>query len=103
MVDTFRAKPASPAATIRVLYAEPSENEVDLLKRHLARHAPHVQLDAVGDAAQALARLPPDASVSPDVLLLDSRLPGIDALDMVREVCQTRRAGAAHHRHHGPG
>jgi diguanylate cyclase (GGDEF)-like protein/PAS domain S-box-containing protein len=90
VVDAFRASAARSPLPIRVLYAEPNEADVDLLRRHLARYAPHMQVEAVHTAQAALARLPPDDPVEPDVLLLDFKLPGMNALDVVREVRQVR-------------
>ena len=90
VVQAFRATPVREARTIHVLYAEPNASDVDLLRRHLARYAPHVQIEAVHGAGDVLARLPPDSDTPPDVLLLDFKLPGMDALDVVREVRQGR-------------
>jgi diguanylate cyclase (GGDEF)-like protein/PAS domain S-box-containing protein len=90
VVAAHRATPARPAMPIRVLYAERTASDVDLLARHLARYAPHVQLEAVHGAREALERLPPDAEHCPDVLLLDFQLPGMNALEIVREVRQAR-------------
>jgi len=83
---------AAPQAsmTIRVLYAERTESDVDLLRRHLARYAPHMHVEVVHDAAQVLARLEPGAGAAPDVLLLDYNLPGMNALEIVREVREVR-------------
>jgi len=85
-LQSFRQASAQRAAPIRVLYAEPSAADVDLLQRHLARYAPHIQVDAVSTAQDALARLPPDAPADADVLLLDFKLPGMNALDVMHEV-----------------
>ncbi len=65
------------------LYVEHNATDIDLTRRHFARHAPHIRLSAVGDAAQALERLEstPDAF---DVLLLDYRLPGRDAPELTK-------------------
>ena len=90
VVETFRQASAQRSTPIRVLYAEPSASDVDLLQRHLARYAPHVQVEAVATAQEALARLPPVVSPGPDVLLLDYKLPGMNALDVVREVRHER-------------
>jgi diguanylate cyclase (GGDEF)-like protein/PAS domain S-box-containing protein len=90
VVQAFRATPPRPAPPIRVLYAETTASDVDLLARHLARYAPHVQVEAVHNARAALERLPPEVVHGPDVLLLDFKLPGMDALEVVREVRQGR-------------
>jgi diguanylate cyclase (GGDEF)-like protein/PAS domain S-box-containing protein len=78
--------------TLRVLYAEHNAADVDLTLRHLARHAPHIRVTVVPDATQALAALP-DGNQTPanyDVLLLDYRLPGLDALEAVKTLRQER-------------
>ena len=77
---------------LRVLYAEHNQADVDLTLRHLARFAPHIRLTVVPDVPQALAKLPDDTSklIEFDVLLLDYRLPGIDALELIKEVRRVR-------------
>jgi diguanylate cyclase (GGDEF)-like protein/PAS domain S-box-containing protein len=82
----FQASQARRAHPLRVLYAEHSAADIDLTRRHLARFAPHIHLTMVTDAAQALRLLPPDGSTPAefDVVLLDYRLPGLDALDVVK-------------------
>ena len=90
VVATFREAAVHRSTPILVLYAEPSASDVDLLQRHLARYAPHVQVEAVSSAQEALARLPPEVERGPDVLLLDFKLPGMNALDVVREVRHER-------------
>ncbi len=90
VVETFRASTAQRAMPVRVLYAERTESDVDLLRRHLARYAPHIHIEAVHTAQDALARLPPDAVDAPDVLLLDYNLPGMNALEIVGEVRRAR-------------
>lgn len=69
-----------------MLYAEHNVSDIDLTRRHLTRYAPHIQLDVVPDARQILARLPEHAGepTAYDVVLLDYRLPGTDALDVVK-------------------
>ena len=72
--------------SLRVLYAERTASDIDLTQRHLARYAPHIRLTVVGDATEVLQRLPADCK-SPadfDVVLLDYRLPGLDALEVVK-------------------
>ncbi|MBW8777889.1 MAG: diguanylate cyclase, partial [Burkholderiales bacterium] len=92
VVGAFRAATAQRSTPIRVLYAEPSAADVDLLQRHFARYAPHLQVEAVATAQEALARLPPAVAddAAPDLLLLDFKLPGTTALEVVREVRHER-------------
>ncbi len=84
----FHEDDARRSRSLRVLYAEHSQADVDLTQRHLERHAPHIRLSVVHSAEQALARLPEDGRTpsSYDVLLLDYRLPGVDALEAVKAV-----------------
>ena len=88
----FPTSTAAHSRSLRVLYAEHHAADIDLARRHLARYAPHIQLTVVGDADQVLHSLPAD-SASPadfDVVLLDYRLPGLDALEVVK-VLRTER------------
>ena len=85
-VRRFGEGQARRARPLRVLYAEHSAADIDLTRRHLARHAPHIHLSVVASAEQALARLPADKQTSAeyDVVLLDYRLSGLDALEAVK-------------------
>ena len=57
----------------------------------MAHHARHVAIDVVYSAAEALRRLPLAGPVLDyDVLLLDFRLPDMNALAMLHELCQVR-------------
>jgi diguanylate cyclase (GGDEF)-like protein/PAS domain S-box-containing protein len=90
--NRFHAANLRRAHSLRVLYAEHNVADLDLTRRHLARHAPHIRLSVVADAAEMLRRLPADAATAAaqpaefDVVLLDYRLPGLDALEAVKEL-----------------
>jgi signal transduction histidine kinase/DNA-binding response OmpR family regulator len=78
---------------VRVLYAEPNAVDSDLTRRYLARHAPHIRLEVVGSGTELLTRLPMTAGgTAPpcDVVLLDFRLPGLDALEVVKIIRRER-------------
>ena len=79
--------------SLRVLYAEHNAADVDLTRRHLARHAPHIRLEVVYGVREMLARLPeaPNERVPYDVLLIDYRLPGLNALDALKIIRQERQ------------
>lgn len=83
-----------PPGLLRVLYAEPNAGDIDLTRRHLASHAPHILLDVVSTGQQALSRLPESPSATQeaayDLLLLDYRLPDMDGLELLKEVRQVR-------------
>ncbi len=86
---TGRERRARP---LRVLYAEPSGFDVDLTRRHLSQKARHIHLDVVESGTEILDHLPPVSGSVPlyDVLLLDYRLPGMDALEMTKVIRQER-------------
>jgi two-component system cell cycle sensor histidine kinase/response regulator CckA len=90
----YRVQAERRARPLRVLYAEPNASDADLTRRHLARHAPHIHLEVVSTGRQALRRLPdtptPPQEIAYDLLLLDYRLPGMDALEVLKEVRQMR-------------
>ncbi|AFL74284.1 EAL domain-containing protein [Thiocystis violascens] len=85
-LQRFRTANARRAHPLRVLYAEHNGADIDLTRRHLARHAPHIRLTVVADIAQVLERLPFAARTSDDydAVLLDYRLPGLNALEAVK-------------------
>ncbi|HRY16064.1 MAG TPA: EAL domain-containing protein, partial [Candidatus Competibacteraceae bacterium] len=77
---------------LRVLYAEHNRFDVDLTRRYLAQHVPYIYLTVVADAAEVLACLPVDPSISPgyEVLLLDYHLQGLNALELTKILRQER-------------
>ena len=85
---SFRDASARHARPIRVLYAERTASDIDLLQRHLTRFAPHLLLEVVESGDRVLARLQPGSGPAPDVLLLDFQLPGMNALELVKQVRQ---------------
>jgi PAS domain S-box-containing protein len=90
----FRAEVARRARPLRVLYAEHNAADIDLTRRHLARHAPYIHLDVVHTAPEVLQRLLQTSEVSEtskvcyDVFLLDYYLPGLNALEVLKELRQ---------------
>ena len=92
----YRAEAVRRTRPLRVLYAEHNATDVDLTRRHLAAHAPHIHLDVVGTAPEVLQRLPQTSEVREtsevyyDLLLLDYRLPGLNALELLKELRQVR-------------
>ncbi len=88
----FQVGKARRNRPLQVLYAEHHEADIDLIQRHLARYAPHIRLTVVRDAAEVLGRLPegPETPAEFDVLLLDYRLPGLDALGVAKVLRQER-------------
>jgi PAS domain S-box-containing protein len=93
-LNRYRVQAERRARPLRVLYAEPNASDADLTRRHLARYAPHIHLKVVSTGRQALRRLAdtpaPAQEMACDLLLLDYRLPGMDALEILKEVRQVR-------------
>jgi PAS domain S-box-containing protein len=90
-LQRFRAEAARRARCLKVLYVEHSHLDIDLIQRHLGQHAPHIQLDVVTTGPEALQWLPQDGSRGLyDIMLLDSRLPQLGALDVLKELRQVR-------------
>lgn len=91
-LNHFRIESARIARPLRVLYAEHNAADIDLTRRHLARHAPHIHLEAVYTASEVLQRIPTTSSepCPYDVLLFDYRLPQANALDLLKTIRQER-------------
>jgi PAS domain S-box-containing protein len=85
-LQRYQNKAARKSKPIRVLYGEHNQADVDLTQRHLNKMAPHIVLDVVRIGPAILKRLSgPDPELY-DVLLLDYRLSGINALEVLKEL-----------------
>lgn len=86
-LNRYRAASSRASRPLRVLYAEPHPTYVDLTQRHLARHAPHIQLTPVRSAAEVLTHLAGEKlAANYDLLLLDYRMAGMTALELLKEL-----------------
>ena len=68
-----------------MLYAEDSVVDGDLTTSHFNARAPQLDLEVVDSGQQCLARL---AAAAYDVLLLDNRLPDMDAVDVLKQLAE---------------
>lgn len=89
-LDLFRAETARRARQLTVLYAEPNAADAARTHRHLLRYASHIRLDVVSTGFQVLERLAHPAAPNYDVILLDHRTPGMDALEVLKELRRRR-------------
>ncbi|MBF0476169.1 MAG: response regulator [Deltaproteobacteria bacterium] len=89
----YRTQAALRSRPIRVLYAEHHAAAIDLPFRYMAAHAPHIQLEKVYSGLEVLQRLAVrDRLQDYDVILMDYRLPGLSALEVLKELRQIRRS-----------
>ena len=88
-----RAEATRGTRPLRVLYAEHTASDVDLTLRYFASHAPHIQITAVHTADAVLRRLSaPHIQTDYDVLLLDYRLPGMNGMELLKEIREVQRS-----------
>ncbi len=87
----FRQEEIRCTQPLRVLYAEPHAPDVDLARRHMADFAPYIHLEAVSCASEVFQRLEDQADDAYQVILLDYRLPGMNALEILKELFQVRK------------
>lgn len=86
----YQAAKARKAHIIQVLYGEHNAADVDLALRYLKHYAPHIHMDVVSLGSAILQKL--TAKDNPiDILLLDYRLPGMHALEVLKEIRQVHK------------
>ena len=88
----FQAETTRLIRPVRVLYAEPSTIDVDLTRRHMTEFAPHIHLDFIHSSTEVFSRLTSSQSKDLyDVLLMDYRLPGSNAIEVLKELYQVHQ------------
>jgi len=78
---------------IEVLYIEHHSSDIDLTIRHLKQFAPQIHITSLPSADEALKRLPLSESEPGkfQVILLDYRLPGLNAMEFTKIIRQERK------------
>lgn len=82
---------------LSVLYVEHHQSDIDLTLLHLKKHAPHIKITKVRTGEEALTFLP-ENNIKPcayDVILLDYRLPGLNAIELSKIIRQERNLSIA--------
>lgn len=69
--------------TWQILYVEPNQMDVELMARHLAAEAPHLELHTAPSSRDALTLLAPGHHF--DLVLTDLRVPDMNAPEFMRE------------------
>ncbi len=92
VLDQVRAHTTRREQPLRVLYAENNVLDMDLTRRYLETHAPNIQLETVFSAEEVLRMLDQSGwEQRIDLLLLDFRLLGLNALELIKELRQVRQ------------
>lgn len=78
---------------IEVLYIEHHASDVDLTIRHMNQYAPQIHITILSSAEEALKLLPLNETEQTkfQVLILDYRLPGLNALEFTKIIRQERK------------
>ena len=72
---------------LKILYLEHNQVDVDLTRRHLEQHAPHIQMDAIFSVHDFYQQIKQSDVLAPySALLLDYRLPQENALEIVKMI-----------------
>ena len=85
--NRYRAEAAKKSHLIKLLYVEDNLVDIDLTRRHLYRYAPNIRMDVLQNANEVIALFGnPVTRHQYDVLLLDHRLRGLNALEVMKEL-----------------
>lgn len=89
----FKQNIRQASEVIDLLYIEHNLTDIGLTIRHLNRYAPFIRIDTVPSGEDALKLLPENSSLPSKykIMLLDFRLPGLNALEFVKIVRQDRK------------
>jgi hypothetical protein len=92
-LENYKHNKQLKAEQIKVLYIEHHTSDIDLTMRHLRQYAPNIVIEPVLSSEKALTMLPTEnqAIVEYDVVLMDYRLPGLNALEFIKIVRQERK------------
>lgn len=94
-VHRFRGQISRRTRSLNVLYAERNKMDAELTRDHFLRYAPYIHLELVTTGNSLLEKVQngndeQENGAKYDVLLLDYRLPGLNALEVLKELRQDR-------------
>ena len=86
-INRYRVELARNRQHLKLLYVEDNLVDIDLTKRHLSRYAPNIQMDVLQNADEVISLFSnPVTRHQYDILLLDHRLQGINAIEVMTEL-----------------
>ncbi|MBK6282329.1 MAG: response regulator [Draconibacterium sp.] len=90
VIENFKKNFDKKARQLKILYIEWNKPDVDFTVRHMKKYAPQIQIENVPVASDAFQLLPdsPNKPCSYDVILMDYRMPGLNALDTIKIIRQ---------------
>ncbi|CAM3533167.1 response regulator [Flavobacterium gelidilacus] len=86
-IQNFKENASNKSDVIEILYIEHNVADIDFTIRHFSQYAPFIHIDSVSTANEALSRL--KSTEKYKVILMDYRLPGMDALELIKTIRQT--------------
>jgi PAS domain S-box-containing protein/putative nucleotidyltransferase with HDIG domain len=90
-LQRFQTEAERRIRPLRVLYLEQNSTDIDLTRRYFASHAPHIHLEIAETMPDLLKRLPGKSNpASYDAVMVDYQSPGLNALEILKELRQGR-------------
>lgn len=92
-IENYRKNLERALKPLKVLYVEWNKPDIEFTARHMQKYAPHIQIKNVSTAAEALILLQDtnEENCLFDVLLMDYRLPGLNAMDVIKIIRQEKK------------
>lgn len=93
VLKNFKENQEKKTRQLKVLYIEWNKPDVDFTIRHMKKYAPQIQIENISTASEALQLLPdsPNITCPYDVILMDYRMPGLNALDTIKIIRQEKK------------
>ncbi|MCW2118388.1 response regulator [Flavobacterium sp. 7A] len=88
-IINFKENTFTKSEVIEVLYIEHHAADIDFTIRHCAQYAPYIHIDAIASAKEALLILKNERYKKYKLILMDYRLSGMDALELIKTIRQT--------------
>ena len=93
VLKNFRENQEKKSRPLKVIYIEWNKPDVDFTIRHMKKYAPQIQIEPITTADEVLQLLPdsPNKPCAYDVILMDYRMPGLNALDTIKIIRQEKK------------